>query len=452
MKYILSLVVGILPVATFALPYIEISPDIPLKKTSERYQTYENNIDVLMLTFNRFVGAYFLNIPFQNLKKDRNMYQSGTYAYFSQWWWAWHKDKNFLDFVNAHPEWSEQEAEKEYAREQYQKKLQEAKELFFEKLDTLPYTSEHIEELKQLFHEENFEKIVILLPEYTKNAVENLNTEEKYAFFRQKRTPIPLYETAVNILLSPEKIPNFESKIYNWSNHMFSIFGWNDTRVDSPEKKQLFTDTHITETYEFTLWDKADFNIQLFPVHDAELFDRGSYFQKQILFLDTTLDIYNVRIHIEPKIHPKFLREGYPEELRSEEWPGMRSFIPDIERKHQLAEYRIPIKEYYPNGDARMDFWENNTVEMYDAYSPCNTTIVKNICISQAIYPYYEANVALPLSGEYILTLEYDTYQPAINDQSYYDEVFSQDRTILFEEKSIPKTIQKRVSDFVFPK
>gem|GEM_PF-1460362 len=249
--FLLTILFGILP--TFAAPYIEISPRRELKKISVNYKTYENDFDVLMKSFETFSGAYFRDISFQNLKKDRNMYQSGTYKYFSQGSRPSYKEADFLVFTRQHPELSEEEAEKEYAYQKYQTKFQEAKELFFTKLDTLLYASEDSETLRQLFSEENFEKIVILLPEYTKKAVENLSIEEKYEFFLQKRTPIPLYETAVKILLSPEKYHNFPEILNDWKNHRFSISGWrNGTLSDSPPQK-LFTNTHVIETYEIQI-------------------------------------------------------------------------------------------------------------------------------------------------------------------------------------------------------
>jgi len=453
MKYyscisLLTILFGIIP--TFAAPYIEISPRTELKKISANYKTYENDFDVLMKSFGTFSGAYFRDISFQNLKKDRNMYQSGTYKYFSQGRRPSYKEADFLDFTRQHPEWSEEEAEKKYAYQKYQTKIQDAKELFFTKLNALPYASEDAATLRQLFSEENFEKIDILLPEYTKKAVANLSIEEKYEFFLQKRTPIPLYETATLAILSPEKYHNFPEILSDYQNHRFSISGWRNGSLSDTPPQNLFTNTHVTETYEIQIWKKEDFNIRISPIHDYELFQESWYFQKQMIFIDPIWDIYNTKVTIQPKMNPKFFREGYPKELISDEWPGMRAFISEVQRKHQLAEYHIPIKEYY--GDARMDFWENNELEIHDAYSPCNTTIITNTCISHAIYPYYEADISLPIEGEYILTIEYDTYQPAIKNQNFHDRVFSQERTVLFEEKSIPKTIKKKVSDFIIPK
>gem|GEM_PF-2063330 len=199
---------------------------------------------------------------------------------------------------------------------------------------------------------------------------------EKYAFFKQKRTFVPFYESATEKLLSPRNIPHlFEAleKTYpirspfyiadyfkrcdNITEHYYQDI-FREKCKDYIANTLLLTDTHITETYEISLKNKQDVSVQVFPIEEAELFDYGrEYFQRKLMFLDPISDVYNVQITIRPKFSVEQYHTGtFPPEWQNPEGPGLREFIPEVKRKHQLTEYSIPIKEYWENGEARMDF------------------------------------------------------------------------------------------------
>jgi len=429
---------------------------------------YENNIEVLEKQFDEFLDLHLERSHLKDLLEFKQKYHAKEYEFFQQDGWDW----DYNEYAKKYPELSKEVIDERYALRRYNKLFSWQEKIFSKTLESLfQYPSEQKAELEEAFARRDFETVYLLLPKYTKALFDKASLREKYAFFKQERTFIPLYETATEKLLSPRNIPHLFEKLEETYPNRFPFYIANyfkrcdnitehyyhdifrEKCKDYIPNTLLLTDTHVTETYEISLQNKQDLSVKVFPLQEVELFDYGrEYFQRKLMFMDPISDVYNVQI----TIHPKFSVEQYhthtfPPEWQDPEGPWLREFIPEVEKKHQLTEYSIPIKEYWENGEARMDFWPYNELEVQDMYMPCEAIIQKNTCFTYSILPYYEGKILLPTKGDYIVTVEYDIAHPKRHDM-YETREIQNARTIYFQNPTIPKAIKKKKMDFPLSK